>query len=162
MASVLSLSGCLKHLLRMEVHLWSFRSSVLGSTASVFLDHVWGRPRPPSSSTVPFKTSEGTPLKGNPSRPPLNGTFKGALKGRGEREGGREGRRGLKEGRGEREREGEGWGGGGMEIVPPTNSGTFHKPKYEMSVDFSRTATKSRSSQHVSMRDANCKVSKVF
>ena len=48
-----------------------------------------------------------------------------------------------------------------MEIVP-TNSGTFHNPKKEKSVDFSGTATRSGSSQHVSMRDASCKVSKVF
>ena len=40
MASVLSVSGFLKHLLRTEVHLLSFRSTVLGSTTSVFLDHV--------------------------------------------------------------------------------------------------------------------------
>ena len=40
MASVLSLSGFHWHLLRLEVHLLSFRSSVLGSTAAVFLDHV--------------------------------------------------------------------------------------------------------------------------
>ena len=44
----------------------------------------------------------------------------------------------------------------------PTNSGTFHKPKYEMSVDFSGTAAWSGSRQHVSMRDVDCKVSKVF
>ena len=48
------------------------------------------------------------------------------------------------------------------EIVPATNSGTFHKPKYEKSVDFSGTVTGSRSSQHGSIRDVNCKVSKVF
>ena len=40
MASVLSLSGFLKHLLRLEVHLLSFRSTVLNSTFSVFLDYV--------------------------------------------------------------------------------------------------------------------------
>ena len=40
MASVLSLSGLCKHLFRMVVHFLSFGSSVLGSTASVFLDHV--------------------------------------------------------------------------------------------------------------------------
>ena len=39
MASVFSLSGFLKHLLRMEVHLLTFRSTVLSSTASVFLEH---------------------------------------------------------------------------------------------------------------------------
>ena len=44
----------------------------------------------------------------------------------------------------------------------PTISGTFHKPKYEKSVDLSGTATRSGSSQHVSMRDVNCKVSKVY
>ena len=49
-----------------------------------------------------------------------------------------------------------------MEFVLSTNSGTFHKPKYEKSVDFSGTATRSGSSQHVSMRDVNYKVSKVF
>ena len=49
-----------------------------------------------------------------------------------------------------------------MAIVLSTNSGTFHKPKYGKSVDFSGTATRSGSSQHVSMRDVNCKVSKVF
>ena len=38
--SVLSLSGFHWHLLRLEVHLLSFGSSVLGSTAVVFLDHV--------------------------------------------------------------------------------------------------------------------------
>ena len=37
---MLSLSGFLEHLLRTKVHLLSFRSTVLGSTASVFLDHV--------------------------------------------------------------------------------------------------------------------------
>ena len=40
MASVFSVSGLVQHLLRMELHILSFRSSVLGSTASVFLDHV--------------------------------------------------------------------------------------------------------------------------
>ena len=44
----------------------------------------------------------------------------------------------------------------------PTNTNTFNKSKYEKSVDFSGTATRSGSSQHVSMRDVNCKVSKVF
>ena len=34
--------------------------------------------------------------------------------------------------------------------------------KYENSVDFSGITTKSRSSQHVSMRDVNCKVPTVF
>ena len=38
----------------------------------------------------------------------------------------------------------------------------FHKPKFEKSVDISGTATRSGSSQHDSMRDVNCKVSKVF
>ena len=47
-------------------------------------------------------------------------------------------------------------------ICAPTNSGTFHKPKYEKSVDFSGTANRSGSSQHVSIRDVKCKVSKVF
>ena len=45
MASVLSLSGLVKHLFRLVVHLLSFRSSVSGSTASVFLNHAsrdWG------------------------------------------------------------------------------------------------------------------------
>ena len=44
-ALVFSLSGLLKHLLRMVVHLLFFRSSTVGSTTSVFLDHVsrdWG------------------------------------------------------------------------------------------------------------------------
>ena len=43
-----------------------------------------------------------------------------------------------------------------------TNSGTFHKRKYEKSVDFSGTTTRSGSSQHVSMRGVSCKVSKVL
>ena len=50
---------------------------------------------------------------------------------------------------------------GGNGICAPTNSGTFQTKICE-SVDFSGTATKSGSSQHVSMRDVNCKVSKVF
>ena len=40
MASAHSLSGLFKHLFRMVVHILSFPSSVLGSTAAVFLDHV--------------------------------------------------------------------------------------------------------------------------
>ena len=44
-----------------------------------------------------------------------------------------------------------------MAIVLSTNSGTFHRPKNDNSVDFSGTATRSGSSQHVSMRDVNCK-----
>ena len=35
-----SIVGWPQHLLRMEVHILSFRSTVLSSTASVFLDHV--------------------------------------------------------------------------------------------------------------------------
>ena len=58
--------------------------------------------------------------------------------------------------------EGGGEGEGRNGNFSPTNSSTFHKPKYEKSVDFSGTATKSGSSQHVSMRDVNCMVSKVF
>ena len=62
---------------------------------------------------------------------------------------------------------GVGWGGGreeeeGNGICAATNSGTFHKLKYEKSVDFSGTGTRSGSSQHVSMQDVNCKASKVF
>ena len=53
------------------------------------------------------------------------------------------------------------WDGANGNCVP-TNFGTFHKSKYEKSVDFSGTATRSGSSQHVSMRDANYTVSKVF
>ena len=41
----------------------------------------------------------------------------------------------------------------------PTDSGTFHEPKYEKSVDISGITTRSGSSQHVSMRDVNCKES---
>ena len=58
-----------------------------------------------------------------------------------------------------------GGGGGGTGAngnCATTNSGTFHKPKYEKSVDFSGTAPRSRSSQHVSMRYVNCTVSNVF
>ena len=40
MVSMLSLSGLLKHLFGMVVHILSFGSSVLGSTTAVFLDHV--------------------------------------------------------------------------------------------------------------------------
>ena len=37
---MLSLSGLLKHLFRLVVHLVSFRRSMLGSTTAVLLDHV--------------------------------------------------------------------------------------------------------------------------
>ena len=40
MVSMFSLSGFLQHLLRLEVDLLSFRSTVLNYTFSVFLDHV--------------------------------------------------------------------------------------------------------------------------
>ena len=69
---------------------------------------------------------------------------------------------GVERREGGKEGGGEGEGRGRMDFVLPPIPALSTNQKCDKSVDFSGTTTKSRSSHQLSMRDANCKVSKVF